>query len=256
VEDAAVVLNVVARPDPRDVDALPDDGVDYLDRIGAGVAGLRIALSLTLGHAREVDAEVARAVKEAARRFSELGATVEESDPPISDPMPVFKKLFSAGFAHSLGHLTAAQLERAGPRLLELMEGGKNLTLAEYMRALSDRRGLAQAMAVFHERYDLLLTPTLAVSAFQADRWAPASFEKYGDIRAWVPFGNLFNMSQQPAASVCCGYTSDGLPIGLQIAGRRFEDVLVLRAARAFEQAMPARVSPLAEAWENEQDAG
>jgi aspartyl-tRNA(Asn)/glutamyl-tRNA(Gln) amidotransferase subunit A len=237
VRDAAIVLNSVARLDLRDPEALPDDGLDYLHTLDDGVAGLRIAFSPTLGYAREVDPEVAIAVRGAAAVFSSLGAIVEETDPPIEDPLAAYKTIFMAGYFATLSSLAPAQAALLGETMRAILEQGRATSLLAYMDAQAVRRSLATKMMRFHERYDLLLTPAVAVPAFEAERWEPRTFEKYSEPRAWVPFGYPFNLTQQPAASIPCGLTRSGLPIGLQIVGRRFEDVVVLRAAQAFETA-------------------
>jgi aspartyl-tRNA(Asn)/glutamyl-tRNA(Gln) amidotransferase subunit A len=237
VEDAAIVLGAMAREDVRDPDALPPGATDYMTSLEEGVSGLRVAFSPALGYAREVHSDVAAAVREAARVLGSLGARVEEVDPPISDPLSSYKAMFMAGYAHSLGNLAPEQAALLGPTLRDIVARGREVTLTQYLQALDARRALAATMAQFHETYDLLLTPTVAVPAFPAERWQPEEFEKYDEPRAWVPFGYPFNLTQQPAASVPCGFTSGGLPVGMQIVGRRFDDALVLRAARAFEAA-------------------
>ncbi|MES2538723.1 MAG: amidase [Pseudomonadota bacterium] len=248
VQDAAIVMNAIALPDLRDPEALPADHVDYLASLDKGIAGLRIAFSPTLGYAREVDPAVAEAVRAAAAVFSRLGAHVEQVDPPISDPIAAYKTTFMAGYMHALSKLTPEQELLLGPQLREILSHGRNMTLGQYLAAQDVKRTLAAKMAQFHATYDLLLTPTVAVPAFPAERWEPEGFEKYNESRAWVPFGYPFNLTQQPAASIPCGFTPAGLPIGLQIVGRRFDDALVLRAARAFEaeETVPLRRPPLA----------
>ena len=236
VADAAAVLNAAAHPDLRDPEALPDDAGDYLAGLETpSLRRLRIAYSATLGYAAEVDPQVAQAVRQAVDVLGDLGACVEQIDPPMGNPLPVYKTLLMSGFTHALSHLTPEQEAQLGPQMREIIAFGRRLTLNDYLRAQDERRALANRMARFHAAYDLIVTPSVAVPAFPAERWEPEHFEKYQEPRAWVPFGYPFNLTQQPAASIPCGLTQEGLPIGLQIAAWRFEERLVLRAARAYE---------------------
>ena len=126
--------------------------------------------------------------------------------------------------------------------LLRIAEKGEAIELADYLSAVEARGALGTALKLFHSRYPILLTPTLPIPAFDAGRLAPS---EYGDVdsdwTAWAPFSYPFNLTQQPAASVPCGLTRKGLPVGLQIVGPMHDDALVLRAARAFERARPWR---------------
>ena len=113
------------------------------------------------------------------------------------------------------------------------------MTLADYLAAHAARTQLAEHMRKFHERYDLLLTPQMPLTALEAGRVTPAD-GRYGEGWIdWSPYTYPFNLTQQPAASVPCGFASDGLPVALQIVGPPRNDALVLRAARAFESAQP-----------------
>ena len=131
------------------------------------------------------------------------------------------------------------------PGLREIAEEGASYALSEYLDAVSAREAIGVAMCRFHERYDLLLTPSLPLPAFEAGLEQPSD---NGDDRwvDWTPFSYPFNLTQQPAASVPCGLTKSGLPAGLQIVGARYADALVLRAAQAFETAAPFAMPKLA----------
>ena len=129
------------------------------------------------------------------------------------------------------------------PGLLEVAAQGEKITAAELMDAQMKRGALGVHMNLFHREYDLLLTPTLSVAAFEAGAEFPRSSggKRWTD---WTPFTYPFNLTQQPAASIPCGFTKAGLPVGLQIVGPKYADALVLRAARAFESARPIRLAP------------
>ncbi len=241
VADAALLMNVLCEPDPRD-GQLPADGTDYLAALDEGVAGLRVAFSPNLGYV-EVHPEVARAVAEAAALFETLGARVETADPGFDDPAEAFGHLFFAGAANALRNLDGERRRQMDPALVEAAEAAARLSALDYLAAVNVRNALMERMGSFHQQYDLLLTPTLPIPAFEAGREVPAGWpaERWP---SWTPFTYPFNLTGQPAASVPCGFTTEGLPIGLQIVGARHADALVLRAAHAFEQARPATRRP------------
>jgi aspartyl-tRNA(Asn)/glutamyl-tRNA(Gln) amidotransferase subunit A len=171
-----------------------------------------------------------------------LGADVEEVPAPFNDPTDVFRLHFFAGIAHSLRALSERQLAQLDPDLVKVLEKARKVTLAEYMSAIDARAALGRATRAFHEKYDLLLTPTLAVAPFEAGRLAP---EGYGeDWTAWTPFTYPFNLTGQPAASVPCGFVQGDRPVGLQIVGAMYQDALVLRAAQAFQSTRPGGRRP------------
>jgi aspartyl-tRNA(Asn)/glutamyl-tRNA(Gln) amidotransferase subunit A len=238
VADTALMLSVLAGTDSRDPYRLPGGDADYRDGLDGGIKGLRIAASGTLGYAR-VDPEIAAAFARAVDAFRELGAAVEACDPGFASPCDVFTVLWTAGAARALGGTSAAERSLMDPGLVASIEAGSKLSAIDYLDADTARSALGQTMGEFHERFDLLLTPTVAVPALPigADLADPATERYWID---WTPFSYPFNMTRQPAATVPCGVTKAGLPIGLQIVGRLYEESLVLRAARAFEATQPA----------------
>ena len=236
VADAALMLTVISRPDARDWMALPYDGQDYRDGLEDGVAGLRIAFSPDLGYA-EVDGEVAAAVRAAAQVFADLGATVEETAPGFEDPAEIFRLHWYAGAALALGTLSAGQRKMMDPGLDEVAREGAGIGLLEYLEAVGQRAALGRHMCRFHETYDLLITPSLPIAAFAAGMESPDPSPSRWST--WTPFTFPFNLTQQPACSVPCGFTGAGLPVGLQIVGPMHGDGAVLRAARAYETAHP-----------------
>lgn len=253
VRDVALLMNAVDHPDPRDAESLPARQHDYVAALAQplatrhGGSSLRIALSLTLGIAKKVEPEIAQCLRRAGQHFESLGFIVEEADPGITDPIDIYLTLFHAGFAYSTQHFSDAQLGSLGPVLRDAIEAGKKISMFEYMAAQDARRAYARRLQEFHGRYDLLLTPTTAAPAFEADRWVPKAFEQFDNWRAWVPFTSLPNLTQQPAISLPAGLTGAGLPIGVQLAGARFNDDLVLRAAHLFleTQSSPVGHPPL-----------
>lgn len=232
VEDAVLMLNCMAQPDARDWYSLPYDGRDCGQGLEDGVKGLKIAYSPTLGYA-EVDPEIAELVRKAVDELAGLGAEVEEVDPGFDCPQEMFHKLWFPSAAFRTKHLTDDQRKQLDPGLAEIIEQSKAWNLTDFMQATLDRAALGMHMRKFHEKYDLLLTPTLPVPAFKAgDEVANATQTRWTD---WAGFTYPFNLTQQPAASIPCGFTQDGLPASLQIVGRMHDEPTVLRAARAYE---------------------
>ena len=244
VHDAALMLSVISAPDSRDCYVLPDSQQDFTKNLDSGIRGLRVAYSPTLGGNR-VDPEVADIVAKAARRFEELGATVEEAEPALDNPSEVFQILWFAGAGKVLSGISQDRHDLLDPGFRYIAELGQRYDLHSYLDASKRREGITVAMCKFHETYDLLLTPSLSLTAFQAGMDAPhhESGEQWVD---WTPFSFPFNMTQQPATSMPCGFSSEGLPVGLQIVGPRYRDDLVLRAARAFETISPVVLPPSA----------
>ncbi len=238
VRDSALLLNVISKPDARDWRALPDGDTDYTERLGESMKGKRVAYSPRLGLSRRVVPEVENIVAAAVKRFAELGADVEQADPDFGDPDTIFRNLWWAGVGFLLGDLPPEKKAQLDPGLRYLVDEGVALSLKGYLRANAERDIYACRMRQFMERYDFLLTPTVATAAFDAGKLTPLDDEGNAWM-AWTPFTFPFNLTQQPAASVNCGFTKDGLPVGLQIVGRMFDDAGVLAASAAYEAIDP-----------------
>jgi aspartyl-tRNA(Asn)/glutamyl-tRNA(Gln) amidotransferase subunit A len=244
VADAALMLNVIAEPDHRDWTALPYQGIDYTQGLDAGIKGLKVAFSPDLGYAR-VDDGVARAVAQAVTAFEELGAHVEQRDPGFENPKAVFRTHWWAGAAGAFADLSDAEKALLEPELAQIVAEGQELSAMDYMRALAGRTKLCMTMRAFFQEFDLLLTPALAVPAFDVGLLRPPGWPEDDTYWTdWTPFSIPFNLSQQPACSIPCGFTADGLPVGLQIVADSFREDLVLRAAKAFETARPITERP------------
>ncbi|TDP93940.1 amidase [Labedaea rhizosphaerae] len=234
VTDGALMLDVLSGADARDWSAGPP-AEPVAKRLADGVAGMRIAFSPTLGYVR-VNPEVAAAVAAAVRVFRELGAQVDEVDPGFTDPVDAFETLWFSGAAASVAAFPATS--DVDPGLMEIVEQGRGYSALDYLAATSTRMELGRIMGEFHRRYDLLVTPTLPIPAFEAGVEVPAGWSR-NRWTSWTPFTYPFNMTQQPAASVPCGFTAAGLPIGMQVVGPRHADARVLTACLAFETARP-----------------
>jgi aspartyl-tRNA(Asn)/glutamyl-tRNA(Gln) amidotransferase subunit A len=240
VRDAAAMLDVMAGPDDRDRLSLPHDaGAPFLEACDAGLAGLSVGWTADLAYAR-VDPEVADLCAGAAELFEGLGCHVEVVTPGWDDPAEIFRTLapaeiygaWAARLADSEG-----QLDRS---LVALLRHGQSITAEQYLAAARRRHEFWTDVQRFLARFDLLLMPTVAVPPFEVGR--PGLNEIDGQPvppLGWMPFTFPFNLTGQPAATVPVGMTSSGLPVGLQIVGRRFADRTVLAASAAFEAARP-----------------
>ncbi|MFD6548266.1 amidase [Streptomyces sp. NPDC058398] len=240
--DAALMLDVIGAPDARDWSAQAPAGGSFVDALGAGVRGLRVAFSPSLGGQVAVAPAVAAAVRRAVERLAGLGAHVTETDPGFADPVEAFHTLWFSGAARVTQRFGADRRALLDPGLLEISGLGARFSALDYLAATDVRMALGRRMSLFHTSYDVLITPTLPLTAFEAGAEVPAGS---GSRRwtGWTPFTYPFNLTQQPAATVPVGTDSQGLPAGLQIVAARHRDDLVLRTAHALYEAGAAGVA-------------
>ncbi|MCF6525998.1 amidase [Streptomyces sp. JJ36] len=242
--DAALLMDVISTPDARDWSHLGPPPGAFRDGLSGGVSGLRVAFSPSFGGQVEVAPEVAAAVRRAVDRLAELGARVEEADPAFRDPVEAFHTLWFTGAARTVQHFSEEQRAALDPGLREVSEQGARMSALDYLAAVDERMALGRLMGVFHETYDLLVTPTLPLTAFANGVEVPPGSPS-PRWTSWTPFTYPFNLTQQPACSLPCGTDGDGMPIGLQIVAARHADALVLRAAHAlYEAGVPSAVPP------------
>lgn len=239
VADSALMLELMAGPHPLDHTTLEAGPANYTGRLHAGVKGKRIAYSPDLGHAR-VDPEVAALVKAAVARFTELGATVEEVPTPWAKDGPELIRYFWPAHMARLAPKLAEWESRMDPGLVACIKAGAGSSVVDYLHARERKMAYVASIHRWFEDWDVLLTPAVSVAAFPAERLMPESWPSHAwDWVSWAEFSYPFNMSWNPAASVPCGFTAEGLPVGLQVVGRRFDDLGVLQAAAAFEAVQP-----------------
>ena len=229
----------MAGPHPLDHTSLEAAPADYLGRLHEGVRGKRIAYSPDLGHAR-VDPDVAALVEAAVARFTELGATVEQVPTPWAKDGPeLIRRSGRRTWRVWRQHLPKweAQMD---PGLVACIKDGGTMTVVEYLALKERKMAYVAAIHRWFEDWDFLLTPSVSVAAFPAERLMPEHWPQHQwNWIEWAHFSYPFNMSWNPAANVPCGFTADGLPVGLQIVGRRFDDLGVLQASAAFETVQP-----------------
>jgi aspartyl-tRNA(Asn)/glutamyl-tRNA(Gln) amidotransferase subunit A len=235
VADTALMLDASKGPDSRDWHSLPDDGIAYRDQVRKGtLAGKRIALSPTLGFAEPTPA-VRAAVERAARTFAELGAIVEPADPFAQSPLPIFQTLALGAFWALLCAHRPEAVEVMDPGLVALCRRGETVTQEQYVAAVGQRAAIGQSLRQFFDRFDLLLSPTMPITAAYADP-REDGLPNPNNFPDWMPYTAPFNLTKNPSCSIPCGF-ADGLPIGLMVTGQLFDDLTVLQACRVYEEA-------------------
>ncbi len=240
VRDAAMLLQTLAGWDARDVSSLRETPGDYAAALERDVSGLRIAWSGDYGYA-PVEPEVVDVCRDAAREFEGMGCAVDDPGFALDSPQEHFHIVFSTNTYASSGHLLRERPEDLTDYFRASVEFAATLTAADYARALG---GFDQVRVKFDdlfEEYDLLLSPTMAVPAFPIGEYPTVIGGRTVDdpAFAYLPFTYPINMIGHPAASVPCGFSSDGLPIGLHVVGRKGDEETVLAASAAFERARP-----------------
>ena len=239
VRDAAILLQVLVGPDPRDAGCLTEMPPDFIADLDQGARGLRLGWSADFGYA-PVDPQVAQVTAQAARVFEALGGHVEDANVTLEDPFTAFWAIFSANAYAGYGHLLETQADELTIYGRECIAHGARVSGADYARALLYVDQLRAKFAALMQTYDLLLTPTMAVPAFPiGQRPETIAGRAVHPFWGYLPFTFPINMIGHPAASIPCGFSTDGLPIGLHIIGRRGDEATVLRASAAFEQARP-----------------
>jgi aspartyl-tRNA(Asn)/glutamyl-tRNA(Gln) amidotransferase subunit A len=237
VEDAALMLRLMAAPDRRDVMSVGSPAPDFMADVQKGIRGKRIAFSATLGFVDKLDPAVRGVCAAIAHRLTEFGAIVEEADPGFTRDAAYrpLRTLWDAGCAFILKGV-------APDKHVEIDEGfrgcaalGDKVSGIEMLQAFADRAALYETMRTFHERYDLLLTPTMPITAIAAGVDVPPDGSFGGEWFDWSPYTWPFNVTGQPAASAPVGLDGAGMPIGLQIVGPHGGEGDILRAVRCIE---------------------
>lgn len=238
VADSALALDVLKGAHPQDPYSLPDDGSSWLAALESLPAGCRVALAPTL-FGRHLDPQVERCVQAAFARLRELpGLRCVEADVDLPDPVDIFDRLWVARGAPYLGR-PASERAQMDPGLARLVERSATLDLAGHLQALQERAAFCRRVERAFQDFDLLVTPMVPVLPFAAEADGPPDMDESPPVpwARWTPFSYPFNLTGQPAASVPCGWTESGLPVAMQVVGRRFADLLVLQLCAAWERA-------------------
>jgi aspartyl-tRNA(Asn)/glutamyl-tRNA(Gln) amidotransferase subunit A len=233
IRDAALMFMSIAGFDPRDPATVAGPLPDLVAACDAGVKGLRIAYSRTLGYAKP-DPDVAAIIDEAAKTLESLGADIEPvEDVFASDPVDVWTAEFYASIGTRLAPILDKQRDLLDPAVVAILETATKLDLRTYYTKVFERYALRERMRQFFQRYDLLLSPTLAIASLDVGKNVPDS-RPDRDLVSWVYYTYPFNLTGEPSATVCAGF-SDGMPVGLQLTGRSHDEYSVVRAAAAYE---------------------
>ncbi|MFX1418171.1 MAG: amidase, partial [Promethearchaeota archaeon] len=251
VQDAALVLDVIAGQDDSDRYSVPKPNYSYLERINETPKKLKIGYSFDLGFVETLDNEVENSVLNGIQKFEEFGWSIDKSKIKLKkrNPELTMMTIWSSGFGYSLGRFLEAWENKMDPDFVKFIKLGltysaKRIKTAELFRELI----YAEICSVF-KKIDILITPTLPCTAFKIGNSTIIDDETFltnitingKNITAlgWLPFTYPFNISGHPAASIPCGWSSDGLPIGMQIVGKRFDELTVLQVSKAFEDVAP-----------------
>ena len=238
VGDAALLLTAIGGYDPRDPFSISAAMPDLLGACRASVADLRIAYSNTLGYARP-DTDVAAIVAGAAHTFEELGCAVEKVDKVFErDPADLWTAEFYAGVGTRLRSFVQTQRDLLDPAVAEVLDAALSQDMRDYYEKVFERYAFRDKVRAFFETYDLLLSPVLPITSLDAGKNIPDHLQDR-NLVSWVYYTYPFNLTGQPAATVCAGIAADGMPVGIQIVGRALGEYDVVRAAAAFEHTKP-----------------
>jgi amidase len=239
VSDAALLLSVLAGPDPRSPIALETPGEAFDVPLERDIAGLRVAWAPRLDGSIPVEPAVLAALEPALKVFAGLGCVIEEACPDLSGADEVFRTLRAWQFEFSLGTLLDRQRDKLKPSLAGNIEQGRHLTGPDLGRVSVLQTRLYHRIREFFEGYDVLLAPVSQVVPFDADLEYPAEIagEPMGSYVDWMRSAYLISATGCPALSVPAGFTGNGLPVGLQIIGPHRADLAVLQVGHVFEQA-------------------
>jgi Asp-tRNA(Asn)/Glu-tRNA(Gln) amidotransferase A subunit family amidase len=237
VTDAALMMAALARPDWRDTMSLPAQGIDW-GALELDVRGLRLALQLDAGWGLPVEPETLAAVRAAARAFEAAGAVVEEIGPfTTREMMDGLDRFWRMRSWLDYSALPRERQDKVLAYIRAWIEPAAGYSAAQVFHGYSQMGAMREAAVAATQRFDFVLSPTSPVASFPAE-WAGPTNDPAHPLEH-IGYTVPYNMSEQPAASIGCGHGADGRPIGLQIAGRRHDDLGVLRLARAWERLRP-----------------
>ncbi len=249
VKDAALLLDVLVGEHFTDRYSLPKPNYSYLEKLNDKPRKLRIGYSLDLGFAEALDPIVEKSVLDAIQKFEQLNWSVEKSKIKVKNPEPLFWTLWASGFGYTFQPFLKKWKDKMDPDFVEIIKIGLNYSPVDLKMAEVQREMIYINISRLLKDFDIIITPTVACPAFEIgksgiyDRETMKSDifinQKRVSMLGWLSFTYPFNISGHPAASIPCGWTSDGLPIGMQIVGKRFDELTVLQASKAFEDMSP-----------------
>lgn len=244
VKDAALMLNVMKGHHPADPDSFPNDDIDYVKILEDKPNKLKIGYSMTLGFVKILEDEVKENVLKGIQKFEQFDWDIEEVDIKIKKPETAFKTLVSIGYAYDLQKDFNNRLEDLTPDLIGSIKLGLDNSAMNIGKAREQRKQIYEVMYQYFKNYDILITPTTPCPAFKPG-WLdsgttfPTIGKKALSITSWMTFTYPFNMTGLPAASIPSGWNTSGLPIGMQVVGKRYDEKTVLQVSKAFEDVSP-----------------
>ncbi|MHA1671679.1 MAG: amidase [Promethearchaeota archaeon] len=244
VKDAALMLNVMKGYHPGDKNSFPDDNIDYIKILEDKPKKLKIGYSMTLGFGKVLEDEVKDSVLNAIQKFEQYDWDVEEAKLKIKNPGVAFKTLVTIGYAYDLQKAYNTRPEDLSTDLISTIRLGLDTSSMNIGKAKEQRKRLYEVMYQYYRNYDVLITPTTPLPAFKPG-WLETgtTFPKIGkktlSTMDWMTYTYPFNMTGLPAASIPSGWTKSGLPIGMQIVGRRYDEKTVLQVSKAYEEIAP-----------------
>ncbi|MFX1311549.1 MAG: amidase [Promethearchaeota archaeon] len=240
VKDAALMLDVMKGPFEGYRYSLPNDNISYFAQIDKKPNKLKIAYSLNLGYAKVIDAEVEKAILDSVEKFNNYGWNPEPINMRLRKPELPFYTIWTSEIAFSLKSKLNKWRDELDPALLKMIEGGLGYDAMAIINSMDARKKVYEGFYKIFKDYDILITPTTAIPAFNLGNSFPSEIN---GIRvsptAWQAFTFPINLIGNPAASIPCGWSKEGLPIGMQIIGKRFDEMLVLQVSKAFEEIAP-----------------
>ena len=240
VKDAALMLDAIKGPHYGDIYSLPEQNINYLEKLDEKPKQLKIGFSLDLGYAKVIDLDVKEKFLNSVQKFEEFGWTVEPAKFKIRNPERILLTYHSVLFGYDLMSKLQDSREKMHPGLIKAVEAGVSATVKDFVRSMSRRKLVYDKFYQYFKKYDILLTPTTGLPAFELGILFPTQINgKMVSPTAWAPLVSVFNMTGHPAASIPCGWSSDGLPVGMQIVGNKFDDLTVLQVSKTFEEIAP-----------------
>ncbi|KKM26732.1 hypothetical protein LCGC14_1581810 [marine sediment metagenome] len=240
VKDAALMLDVMKGPHDGDKNSLPADNLSYLDMIDEKPKKLEIGYSLDLGYAKAIEPEVEKNILDSVQKFERFGWNVKPVKIKIRKPELPFYTLWTSMVAYDFKPKLNKWRDKMDPDFVKLIDAGMGYSGLSIMKAIKARNKIFENFFQYFKNYDILITPTTAVTAFKLGIMFPPKINgKNVSPTGWQPFSFPFNLTGNPAASIPCGWSSERLPIGMQIIGRRFDDITVLQVSKAFEEISP-----------------
>jgi aspartyl-tRNA(Asn)/glutamyl-tRNA(Gln) amidotransferase subunit A len=241
VSDAALMLDVMKGPFEGDRYSLPSDNISYLDHIDEKPSKLKIGYSLDLGFAKVVDKDVEKAVINSVQKFDTFGWEVEEVKFKKFDPSQAFAIHWLIDYGYGLGSYLEEWKAEMDPQLVLMAQLGLKLQASNFPNAIQARDEFYQVIFETFKDYDIIVTPTTAIPAFELGILAPSKINgRSVGPTGWHPFTFPFNLTGHPAATIPCGWTQEtNLPMGMQIVGKRFQELLILQVSKAFEEIAP-----------------